>query len=294
MKRVEILKDIQNGTLQEKYYKNITPSILESSTSISLKKLNPNWLIHLNRQTLLNISDETFEVLYKLSKKATEVKKVKKTFKNLSGKKTVQYNENININYLSNMYESRITKLYNKNRTKEQVNQKYCKEVNLISSKDLYKLFNINFTSRKNLENLGIFKRVLGEDVGNRAAYYDYEHLINIMNEYFVRAERDKISPKKFDEVPELLKKNDIKKIYGERVFTCFANFPNQIFKYVSYFRISERMVLYPKYIIESVLPIINLNLSEEETHHRKTAYTAKELEMRDKLMKEAFEKVAK
>lgn len=295
MSKKDIIALIKKGELSEKEYSKITPFILSSLSASELKKLNPNYLYHINRQTLINIDEKTFNKLYKIALESTLEKTVTRKVSNLGGEKVLKYKKNINTYYFASMLEARFTKKYNINKKEDEVNQEFCLESGLISSQDIYKLLNVNFVSRKNIEESGILKRVMGENNGGSSVYYDYKFFLKEMNKSFVRGERDTISPKKFDKIPVLLKKKDIREIYGQEYFTAIANFVNQIFDYISYFKISERMVLYPKYIIDAVYPIVLLNAKErEEKGKRNQKYSLKEYKKRDKLMRKEYEKIKK
>ena len=294
MTRKEIIKKIKKGELKEEEYSKITPSILSSLTKKQINSLNPNYLYHINRQTILGIDDKTFNILYELSLQSTLEKVITRRTLNYSGRHEKKYRKNINSYYLSTMAETRFTIRYNQNHSDE-VNQEFCKESGLISSQDVYKLLNINFSSRKKIEESGLLKRVMGENNGGSSVYYDYNYFLEKMNDFFCRAERDMISPAKFDSIPKLLKKKDIKEKYGNEYFVAIANFVNQIFDYISYFKISERMIFYPEYIVEAVKPIVEFNLEERRKGKaRNKKYDEKEYRKRDKLMLKEFEKKKK
>lgn len=285
MTRKELRNRLETGTATEQDYELITSIIISEMTTDSLKKLNPNWLYHINNLTFKKISDEAFDTLYELSMQSTLEREDEFVFKNAYTKtKKIKYKVNVNTDYMSRMAAMRFTIEYNKHSGKStsgQIpNQEFCKVSGAIRALDLGYITSMSYTTRSRMEESG----ELIVKYGGRSAdthyptYYDYNAFLEVINDKFKRAEKDTFSPEYFKEIPFLLNKKKALEILGKDFAVVLRDTAHPIYKYLSYFSFSDKK---RRFTIDS---IIRVKPIMEEMRNKKGKKAMGEMRKREEL----------
>ena len=283
----DYLQKIENNVeITNEEYSRLHWTELQQMTSEQIAKLNPNKL-YLIPDTTYRIADEkTIRQLKELGKQATYHYTVNKEVKLGKEKKIISYEYYPNQEKTNSAYIWKISKKI-KNKGNPDEGQQFYKETGIISRQDLGKLLKIQDKGLRRLEEDGIIKPVLKNKTH---IYYDYIDFIETMNDRFIRAERDSISPKRFEEIVPLLTTKEIQEQYGESsgIKLQDALYQNPITNkyrvltmYMSYFDFGKSIKRYPSGLVERVIPVVRYskNKTKELFSNELTSEQLKEMD---------------